>query len=85
VPYSKCKGVCLSQPCLLKAPLSKEGLQDVLVIEFQLKVPRLISKTLWEHVSGISLSIVCTFFIENDAEILPLPYTWMVAFTNYIH
>jgi len=30
-------------------------------------------------------SIVCTFFIENDAEILPAHYTWKVAFANLIH
>ncbi len=33
----------------------------------------------------ILLSIVCTFFIENVAEILSVPYTWKVAFTNLIH
>ncbi len=27
-------------------------------------------------------SIVRTFFIENDAEILPVYYTWKVAVTN---
>jgi hypothetical protein len=30
-------------------------------------------------------SIVCTFLIENDAEILPVYFTWKVAFTNLIH
>ncbi len=30
-------------------------------------------------------SIVRTFFIENDAEILHVHYTWKVAFTNLIH
>ncbi len=30
-------------------------------------------------------SIVCTFFIENDAEILPAHYAWKVLFTNLIH
>ncbi len=30
-------------------------------------------------------SIVRTFFIENDAEILPAHYTRKVAFTNLIH
>jgi hypothetical protein len=30
-------------------------------------------------------SIVHTFFIENDADILPVHYTWKVAFTNLIH
>ncbi len=29
-------------------------------------------------------SIVRTFSIENDAEILPAHYTWKVAFTNLI-
>ncbi len=29
-------------------------------------------------------SIVHTFFIENDAEILPAHYTWKVALTNLI-
>ncbi len=33
----------------------------------------------------ILLSIVCTFFIENDAEILPTHYAWKIAFTNLIH
>jgi hypothetical protein len=33
----------------------------------------------------ILLSIVCTFLIENNAEILPAHYTWKVAFTNLIH
>jgi hypothetical protein len=34
----------------------------------------------------ILLSIVCTFFIENDAEhYTPAQYTWKVAFTNLIH
>jgi hypothetical protein len=33
----------------------------------------------------ILLSIVFTFLIENDAEILPAHYTWKVAFTNLIH
>jgi len=33
----------------------------------------------------ILLSIVHTFFIENDAEILPVYYTWNVAFTNLFH
>jgi len=27
----------------------------------------------------ILLSIECTFYIENDAEIFPAHYTWMVA------
>ncbi len=27
----------------------------------------------------ILLSIVCTFYIENDAEIFPAHYTWKVA------
>ncbi len=31
------------------------------------------------------MSIVHTFFIENDAEILPAHYTWKAAFTNLIH
>jgi hypothetical protein len=30
-------------------------------------------------------SILHTFFIENDAEILCVLYTWKVAFTNLIH
>ena len=30
-------------------------------------------------------SKVRTFFIENDAEILHMYYTWKVAFTNLIH
>ncbi len=30
-------------------------------------------------------SIVRTFFIKNDAVILPTWYTWKVAFTNLIH
>ncbi len=30
-------------------------------------------------------SKVRTFFIENDAEILPVHYTWKVAFANLIH
>ncbi len=30
-------------------------------------------------------SIVCTFFIENDAEILRVHYTWKVVHTNLIH
>ncbi len=30
-------------------------------------------------------SLVCTFFIENDAEILPVHYTWKETFTNLIH
>jgi hypothetical protein len=30
-------------------------------------------------------SIVHTFYIENDAEILPAHYTCKVAFTNLIH
>ncbi len=30
-------------------------------------------------------SIVHAFFIENDAEILRLHYTWKVAFGNFIH
>jgi hypothetical protein len=30
-------------------------------------------------------SIVRTFFIEKDAEILSAHYTWKVAFTNLIH
>ncbi len=30
-------------------------------------------------------SIVPTFYIENDAEILPAHYTCKVAFTNLIH
>jgi hypothetical protein len=30
-------------------------------------------------------SIVRTFFIENDAEILHTRYTWKVAFINLIH
>ncbi len=34
---------------------------------------------------AILLSIVCTFFIENDTEILPAHYAWKVAFTNLIH
>jgi hypothetical protein len=29
--------------------------------------------------------MVRTFYIENDAEILPAHYTWKVAFTNLIH
>jgi hypothetical protein len=33
----------------------------------------------------IIFSIVRTFFIENDAEILHARYTWKVAFTNLIH
>jgi hypothetical protein len=33
----------------------------------------------------ILLSIVCTFFIEYDAKILPACYTWKVGFTNVIH
>ncbi len=33
----------------------------------------------------ILLSIVRTFFIENDAEILHAHCTWKVAFTNLIH
>ncbi len=33
----------------------------------------------------ILLSIVCTFFIENDAEILHVHYTWKVAFTDLFH
>jgi hypothetical protein len=33
----------------------------------------------------ILMSILCAFFIENDAEILPVCYTWKVAFTNLIH
>ncbi len=32
----------------------------------------------------ILLGIVCTFFIENDAEILHAHYTWKVALTNLI-
>jgi len=31
------------------------------------------------------LSIVRTFFIENDAEILPVHYIWKVAFPSFIH
>jgi hypothetical protein len=30
-------------------------------------------------------SIVCIFFIENDAEILCAHYTWKVELTNLIH
>ncbi len=34
----------------------------------------------------ILLSIVHTFFFENDAEIVPAHYyTWKVALTNLIH
>ncbi len=33
----------------------------------------------------ILLSIVRTFFTENDAEILPAHYTWKVTLTNLIH
>ena len=33
----------------------------------------------------ILFGIVHTFFIENDAEILPVHYTWKVAFANFIH
>ncbi len=33
----------------------------------------------------ILLSIVCTFFIEYDAELLLARYTWKVGFTNFIH
>jgi len=33
----------------------------------------------------ILTSIECTFFIENDAEILGVHYTWKVAFTNLVH
>jgi hypothetical protein len=33
----------------------------------------------------ILLSIVYTFFIENESEILPAHYTWKVPFTNLIH
>jgi hypothetical protein len=29
--------------------------------------------------------IVCTFLVENDAEIIPVHYTWKVAFPNLIH
>jgi hypothetical protein len=30
-------------------------------------------------------SILRTFFIENDAEVLSAYYTWLVAFTNIIY
>ncbi len=33
----------------------------------------------------ILLNIVHTFFIENDAVILNVHYTWKQAFTNLIH
>jgi hypothetical protein len=33
----------------------------------------------------ILLSIVRTFFLESDAEMLTVHYTWKVAFTNLIH
>jgi len=33
----------------------------------------------------ILMSMVCTFFIENDAETLCVHYSWKVPFTNLIH
>ncbi len=45
----------------------------------KLKISQFHQKILSANIYCILLSIVCTFYIENYAEIFPAHYTWKVA------